>query len=166
LIDITDPQHPNEVATIGGGAGGVTAAAFSLDGLTLVTTGGPVSQPRIWSITNPRQPALIAALPSDAGSVHDVTFNSAGNLIIMISQNIIRFWAIPRPRQPSEMPFLDTYTGSAQQPAVVSPNGHTLAALGPDGRIVLRDITDPHNLKEIATLTGGTDAAPYFAVFG
>jgi len=166
LIDITDPQHPNEVATIGGNAGGVTAAAFSLDGHTLVTTGGPVSQPRIWNIANPRQPALMAALPGDAGSVRDVTFNSDGNLIIMISQNIIRIWDITDPRQPSEMPFLGTYTGSTQQPAVVSPDGHTLAALGPDGRIVLRDITDPRNLKEIATLAGSTDAAPYFAVFG
>jgi hypothetical protein len=160
LVDLTDPRHPVEIATVDH-TSGVMAAVFSPNGRTLVTTDN--EQAHIWDVSSPGQPAKVATL-ADTGAVLDPIFSPDGNTMITTGgDGVVRLWDVTDPHQPAVAAFLFTYADTP--PAVLSPNGKMLVTFGADNRIVLWDVTDIRHPTETATLTGSTNAAPHAALF-
>ncbi len=90
-IHVLDAETGQKKLSMDGGAGPIISAAFSQDGMRIVSTGvDPV--PRVWDATNGR---LIFTLRGHTGNVDSVSFSPDGRKIVSSSMDkTIRFWDV------------------------------------------------------------------------
>jgi WD40 repeat protein/transcriptional regulator with XRE-family HTH domain len=137
-------------------SGGIHAVALSPDGLTLAT--GSYLTARLWDVSDPRHPSLLATLTGHTDGVNWVAFSPDGRTLATASlDTTVRLWDISDPRHPSPLATLTGHTDNVFTVAF-SPDGRTLATGSADHTARLWDVTDPRHPTPLATLTGHTDA--------
>jgi WD40 repeat protein/energy-coupling factor transporter ATP-binding protein EcfA2 len=156
LWDISNPQHPAELATLTGHTDTVFSVAFSPDGHTLATASRDRTV-RLWNISNPQRPAELATLTGHTDTVFSVAFSPDGHTLASGTyDHTIRLWNITDPAHPKDLSTLTGHTLNVK-PVAFSPDGRTLASGSDDRTVRLWNITDIQHPTELATLTGHTD---------
>jgi len=155
-VRLWDLQGP----VLTGHSGRVLSAAFSPDGHTLAT--GSYRTARLWTLTDPRHPHLMATLAGHTDYVFAVVFSPDERTLATASlDHTVRLWTLADPRHPELLATLAGHTDNVFA-AAFSPDGRTLATASADHTVRLWNLTDLHQPSLLATLTGHTDAV--FAV--
>jgi WD40 repeat protein len=133
----------------------VESVAFSPAG-TMLATGGDDGTVRLWSVSNPARPRMLAA-KNDAGKnyVFCVAFSPHGRTLAAASSDgITRLWNISNPARPA---LLGKLAGPASYAysAAFSPDGRTLAVGSADKTVRLWNVSDPARPRSLGkSLTG------------
>jgi WD40 repeat protein/transcriptional regulator with XRE-family HTH domain len=147
------------------GSGLVESVAFSPDG-TMLATGsdaapgvatGSDGTVRLWSVTDPAHPRLLAKVhDSGTSSVYCVAFSPDGKTLAAASaDNLTRMWDIADRSDPAPLGAPLTGPASYAMSVAFSPDGKTLAVGSADKTARLWNITDPARPSLIGTpLTG------------
>jgi WD40 repeat protein/transcriptional regulator with XRE-family HTH domain len=133
----------------------VESVAFSPGG-TMLATGGDDGTVRLWSVSNPARPRMLAA-KNDAGKnyVFCVAFSPhSRTLAAASSDGITRLWNISNPAHPALLGKLAGPTSYAYS-AAFSPDGRTLAVGSADKTVRLWNVSDPARPQSLGkSLTG------------
>jgi WD40 repeat protein len=163
LVDVADPNHPVQLSTLHSPGGAVFngstvfAVAFSQDDHVLAT-GSNDHVVRLWDVTDPRGPTLLAALPGHTQAVRSLAFSPDGHTLAGGSDDhTVRLWNVTDPRHPVPGAVLATEHEDSIESVAFSPDGHTLAAA--EGvRIRLWDVSDLERPTTAGVLDGHTNA--------
>lgn len=156
LWDVTDPHHPESLATVTNPADRVIPAAFSPDGRTLATSNADHTA-RLWDVADPHHPHEVGTLTGHTDTIRRLEFNPDGHtLATASSDHTARLWDITDPRHPDLLATLTSHRKEVTA-AAFSPDGNTLATVGADNPVRLWDITDRHHPRPLPDLNGHTD---------
>jgi WD40 repeat protein len=151
LFTVTDPRHPQEIATAVGHTGGVDGLTFSRDG-KLMATGSEDHTVRLWDVSDPSHPTTMSVLSGHTERVNAVSISPDGHTLASISYDGTgRLWDISDPRQPRELPSPIKHDSDIRA-VTFSGNGKLLASAGNDNAVRLWDTSDPGNVKPLAVL--------------
>jgi WD40 repeat protein len=133
-----------------GPGGGIVAGAFA-DG-----------QIRLWRVSNPLHPVLVAELAVDRGDT-EIAFAPKGHLLYVHAQRALEIWNVADPERPVRLSAVAVVAklrkGRAQLvPLAVSPGGDIVATGNGDGRLRLWDVADPRHPVLDADLLVGRQA--------
>jgi WD40 repeat protein len=112
----------------------------------------------LWNVTEPADPARLAALAAGGWGV----FSPDGRTFATSSTNApstTTLWDVTAETRPVRL-----VTVAGGNGAVFSPDGHLLATRADNGRVILWSLTDLHHPLRIATLSCGSDPEPMAAV--
>jgi WD domain, G-beta repeat len=101
LWDLSDPHHPNPLATLSGHTSTVHSVAFSPDGRTLATASADQTA-RLWDLSDPRHPSPLGTLSDHTGTVYSVAFSPDGHTLATGSlESTARLWDLSDPVIPA-----------------------------------------------------------------
>jgi WD40 repeat protein len=136
----------------------VQAVALSPDHrvLAVAAADGTV---RLWNVTRPGHPALVAALPTvdDGGGepLYAVAFSPDGRTLAVAGQRWKVFlWNVADPGRPRPLGPPLTGPRNTVYSLAFRPGGRTLAAACADGTVRLWDLADPNRPRPLPMLTG------------
>jgi WD40 repeat protein/energy-coupling factor transporter ATP-binding protein EcfA2 len=139
----------------------VFSVAFSPDGHTLATASDDHTA-KLWDLSDPRHPSLLATLTGHTKTVFSVAFSPDGHTVATASDDhTAKLWDASDPRHPSLLATLTGHTGTVSAVAF-SPDGHTVTTASVDQTAKLWDVGDLRHPSLLATLTGHTKSV--FAV--
>ncbi|MFI0447464.1 helix-turn-helix domain-containing protein [Actinomadura sp. 6N118] len=134
----------------------INTTAFTPDGRVLAA-GGDDRTIRLWDVTTPHRPALLAALPSQPEDVESLVVTPNGKTLISANYDgSVRRWDISDPRHPALRDSLAAHKEAVFR-AVLSPDGTTLATASADGTARLWELPPQGSPTMLAELTGHTD---------
>jgi WD40 repeat protein len=137
---------------------GVHAVAFSPDGVTLASGSGDHTV-QLWDVSDRAHPALRHTITAHSGDVYAVAFSPDGSLLATASEDRTTWlWKIAGSDgpEPTSAPLIGQ--GGNVHDVSFSPDGTTLATANGDNTVWLRDVSDPTEPRELASLTGHTGA--------
>jgi len=143
LWDLTDPAHPQQIATPATEQG--DPVSFSPDGNTLLTWMGDLRSGELWDVHHPTSGR---ALPLPANSILSPDWRTAVSPGSAAGMAVLWDTAdLQRPHRLANLTGLPAYpTGAAFS------NDGTLSLRTGDGTVTLWDVSDPGNPLHIATL--------------
>jgi WD40 repeat protein/transcriptional regulator with XRE-family HTH domain len=136
----------------------VEFAAFSPDHKLLATSGDDGTV-RLWSVTEPAHPRLVATMDDSGTYVFSVAFSPDGRTLAAASaDDLTSLWNISRPDHPTRIGKPLEGPASYAISVAFSPDGHTLAVGSADKTVRLWNVTDlarPVRLGRPLTGPGG-----------
>jgi WD40 repeat protein/transcriptional regulator with XRE-family HTH domain len=140
------------------GQGAALTVAFDPTGTRLAAAGSD-HRVRIWNISDPQQPRLLATLAGPGNDIYQVAISTAGDVAAASMDKNVTVW---RPRTGSsgdDAPIYDTYAvlrsaGVALYSVAWSPDGSRLLAGGGDGIARLWSIEPSTALQQVCTGAG------------
>ena len=148
LWDLRDPRHPVPRGLVSGHTKTVYDAQITRDGRTLVTAGRD-DMTRLDDISDPDHPRGLKVL---FGS--KVSLNQDGKLMAVSSYRNTGLWDIHAPAEPVLLSTIGGHTDLTNL-AAFSQDGRTLATTGWDAQVLLWDITDQHNPRQLGAVKAG-----------
>ncbi|MGW0648461.1 nSTAND1 domain-containing NTPase [Streptomyces umbrinus] len=134
----------------------VNAVAYRADSRTLATAANDDTA-RLWNITAPHRPRVLATLSGHTEKVSHAAFSPDGRTLATASwDDTVRVWDITDPRHPRRTGVLRGHTGDVNAVAF-SPDGTTLTTASTDSTVRLWDVTDPRRPRTTATLRADDD---------
>ncbi|MFC4858106.1 hypothetical protein [Actinophytocola glycyrrhizae] len=147
LYDVTVGGRPSRLDTLTGHTDPVTSVAFHPDGATVATTSADHTV-RLWP-TADGAPVVLT------GGGTAVKFSPDGEFVAASGEDgTVRLWRTADHVQVADM----VVRGGAVRDVAFSPGGDLLAATGDDQVTAVWDMTEPERPREVAALTGHTDA--------
>jgi WD40 repeat protein/energy-coupling factor transporter ATP-binding protein EcfA2 len=156
LWDVTDMSRPQAQPFLVQSTGAVTALVFSPDGHTLATAGSDRTV-QLWDVTTMGHPRMLTTLTGYPALIYELVFSPDGRTLASAAQNSVRLDDI------TDYTFTTRAYGAVESVAF-SPDGHTLATGNGDGTVRLWDATDPHRLRELASIAPDSTKAPVMAM--
>ncbi|WP_405021326.1 caspase family protein [Kitasatospora sp. NBC_00070] len=170
VFDITNPEHPRQVARIDASA---TELDFSPDGKSLLLTDSPFADKdatrpvradelESWDLTDPEHPRQRWARPTGAGS-GSIAFRPDGKLLVGYDRDgTLRLWRVEGDQLTEELSRVSVGTDGG--PIAFSPDGTHLIltarrAIGDDERPEIWDLTDTRNPRRSSYLPASSRAA-------
>ncbi|MFC5720809.1 hypothetical protein ACFP1Z_11595 [Streptomyces gamaensis] len=137
--DTADPLRPREVARVTAERNGLSGAAFSPDGRTLVVPSGH-GRLRLWDLSDPAHPVSAETRVADDHAVHSAVYSPDGRVLATaVDDGTLRLWEAGR--GPGLKP-LATVTDVPLSSLAFRPDGHVLLGGGVD-HLKAWDVTDP-----------------------
>jgi WD40 repeat protein/transcriptional regulator with XRE-family HTH domain len=130
--------------------------AFSRTG-QLLASGGDDGTVRIWSVSDPARPRLLAVIDDSSGTiVFSAAFSPDGQVLAAASaDNLTRLWDIADPARPTRLGAPLAGPASYAISVAFSPDGRTLAVGSADKTVRLWDVSRPAHPQPLgAPLTG------------
>jgi WD40 repeat protein len=152
---------PYPVPLPGDFSGPVNGVAYSPDGRTVAGSGADGTI-RLWQVTDPLHPALLAELHvSSSGS--GVAFSPDGGVLAVHTEQALQLWDV---RDPARPVLLSSVHGAADVavpggelvPVAFSPDGATVAIGNAGGRFRLWDVANPRHPVLDASLAADRQA--------
>ena len=140
------------------GKGLVESTIFSPDGRLLATSGDDGTV-RLWSVTNPADPRLVATRNDAGAEVYNVAFSPDGRTLAAASaDDFTRLWNVSQPGDPTRIGKPLGGLASYAISVAFSPDGRTLAVGSADKTVRLWNVSDlarPVRLGRPLTGPGG-----------
>lgn len=148
ILDVLTPAQPKSLATLTSQEGAVRGAAFSPNGLNLVTSSA-TGAVQVWDITATK---LLGTARGHSASVDDVAYSPDGSVLASASADAtVRLWGMESPSEPELTAtlagFPDPVTGVA-----FSPSGQNLATSATDGIARLWNVSNASRVAPRARL--------------
>lgn len=174
LWDISDPARPRASRTLGdvpnaiivGEAPATVVAAFSPDGKVLATSDNSPAHDTVvlWNVADPDHVTKYPnKLTGHTGPIVALEFSADSRTLRSAGKNLdLMSWDVSDPNQPRETGRGLMDRKDSRSAVGFSPDGRTLATdSDPDGELVLRDISDLNDVRNLGKL--GDDAVAGFA---
>jgi WD40 repeat protein len=127
----------------------VTSLSFSPDGRVLAATDDAGT--RLWQVSNPRRPALLATVAKKDGGGGQAAF-SRGGMLATGDQHRLMLWDLANAKRPKRITTLP-FQGPIVEMAF-SPDGRTLAASDDGGHVKMWYLAIPWSPVPIPGITG------------
>ncbi|MDX8030415.1 TIR domain-containing protein [Lentzea sp. BCCO 10_0856] len=174
LVDISDPARPVAARTLGDTPNAViagqpamtVAAAFSPDGKVLATSDNPPEHDTVvlWNVADPDHVTQYPnKLTGHTGPIVALEFSADGRTLRSAGKkpDLMR-WDVSNPNEPREIGRGPTDREDVRIAVAFSPDGRTIVTGGePGGALVLRDISDLNDVRDLGKL--GDDGVAGFA---
>ncbi|MGW0484230.1 nSTAND1 domain-containing NTPase [Nonomuraea sp. NPDC003214] len=148
---------------LAGHTNAVYATAFSPDG-RLLATGSTDRTLRLWDLSAPHRPALLATAGSRAEGVLSAAFSPDGRMLATGGEDdLARLWDVSVPGRPRQVATLAGHTGDVRR-VVFGSGGRTLVTAGHDRLVRLWDVTDPGAPELLTALDGEQESSPAVAL--
>jgi WD40 repeat protein/transcriptional regulator with XRE-family HTH domain len=138
---------------------------FSRNG-RLLASAGDDGTVRVWSVSDPRRPRLLATLNDSVNYVFSVAFSPDGRTLAAASgDNLTRLWDIANPARP--VPLGRPLAGPTSYAISVafSPDGRTLAVGSADKTVRLWDVSQPARPAPLGAPHSGPAGYVYSVAF-
>ncbi|HUQ59074.1 TIR domain-containing protein [Lentzea sp.] len=180
LWNISDPARPRpvktireddpRVVTIGEPRTPVTAA-FSPDGTLLAIRDNPPEHNTVtlWNVADPRRvTAYPRRLTGNTGFLVALEFSADGHALRTVGKNLdLMSWDVSNPNEPRETGRGGMQRTDTRTRVDLSPDGRTLVTDSePGGELLLRDVSDLNDVRELGKLQDGSTAGFTFAPNG
>ncbi|WP_410173451.1 WD40 repeat domain-containing protein, partial [Frankia nepalensis] len=157
LWDLPDASAPSQLGQLAAHTDIVAGVDASRDGLRAVS-GGIDETAVLWSIADPRAPAVLAVLPQGDGGpndpdVYDVAISPDGRLVAAASFGRVRLWDVADPADPAMLADLELPSSGSE--VTFSADGTRLVAGDGDGFVVTWDVSAPARPTKLAQLLHG-----------
>ena len=147
------------------GVGNVEGAAFSPDGRLLATSGDDGTV-RLWSVTDPARPRLLATGQDSETYVFSVAFSPDGRTLAAASADgITKLWHVSPPGQLRQAGRPLAGPTSYAYSVAFSPDGRTLAVGSADHSVRLWNVTDPARPARLGRPLTGPGGYVYSVAF-
>ncbi|EWM18512.1 serine/threonine protein kinase [Kutzneria sp. 744] len=157
LWDLSNMDHPRQLASIEASKDTIDAVAVSPDG-RLLATGGRDRVVRLWDLSNVAGPVKLAELTGHTDNVFSLAFSPDGKLLASGSyDNTAKLWDVATRSE------LRTVTGHTDnvKPVAFSPDGRFLATGSDDMTIRLSDVGDAGPATMLRDHTDLVDAVAF-----
>ena len=122
--------------------GNVESVVLSPDHRVLATSGDDGTV-RLWSVTDPARPRLLARRPDSRAEVYNVAFSPDGAVLAAASaDDLTRLWSVSQPGDPTKIGKPLGGLASYAISVVFSPDGRTLAVGSADHTVRLWNVSD------------------------
>jgi WD40 repeat protein/transcriptional regulator with XRE-family HTH domain len=140
--------------------------AFSRTG-QLLASGGDDGTVRIWSVSDPARPRLLAVIDDSSGSiVFSAAFSPDGQVLAAASaDNLTRLWDIANPARPTRLGAPLAGPASYAISVAFSPDGRTLAVGSADKTVRLWDASRPAHPQPLGSPLTGPAGYVYSVAF-
>ncbi|TYB57592.1 hypothetical protein FXF51_39535 [Nonomuraea sp. PA05] len=129
----------------------VNTVAFT--GRTMAT-GGDDRVIRLWDVSAPHRPVLLAQLPGQPGDVESLAFASGGRTMVSATYDgEVRLWNVTEPRRPTRLAAFRAHDEAVLR-AMPTPDARTVHTVSADGTARVWDVSRPDRPVRLAELTG------------
>lgn len=163
LYNSLTAPYPVTLPVPGGDKSSVTSVAYSPDGRTAAAAwaGGTV---RVWRVTDPLRPALIATLRIRKGGINGLAFSPDGGMLAVHALGSLELWKMGggsgRPALLSGTPVTEAVPQPKGTPpwlpVAFSPDGRIVATGAGDGRLRIWNVSDPVHPVLSASVTASS----------
>jgi WD40 repeat protein len=135
LWDITNANSARMIASMASGIGDNAALTFDPTG-HLLAADGSNGRIRLWNVSDPNHPGQLATLAGNPSDSNTVTFSLNGRTLATTGlDQTVQLWDLADPAHPA----LRAVLTDALRPVMFHPDGHTLAVIGANGSVQLRE---------------------------
>ena len=140
--------------------------AFSRTG-KLLASGGDDGTVRIWSVSDPARPRLLAVIDDSSGTiVFSAAFSPNGQVLAAASaDDLTRLWDIANPARPTRLAAPLAGPASYAISVAFSPDGRTLAVGSADKTVRLWDVSRPAHPQPVGSPLTGPAGYVYSVAF-
>jgi WD40 repeat protein len=154
---------PYPLTLPGGGQGSVDSVAYSPDGTTAAAAwqDGIV---RVWSVSDPLRPVLVATLKVPSGGIDSLAFSPDGGILAVHALDLLQLWKLGAgPQRPALLSDTAVTEGAPHSkdappwlPVAFSPDGRVVVTGADDGRFRMWNVSDPVRPALIATVAASS----------
>lgn len=133
----------------------VNTLAFARDGKRMAT-GGDDRRIRIWDVSRPHRPRVVATAPgAQPEDVESLAYSSDGRLLVSAAYDgSVRIFDTSTDRRPTLLAGFAAHRQAVWR-AALTPDGRTLATAGADGKVCLWDVSQPRSPRRVARFAPG-----------